>query len=183
MKQNLQIDIGNSACVYERLEVELPVARIEHGIEPKTACQTCPTFNKNLACPPFSPEFTDYVKGAQNARILCIRIATSYFSHDSADQRARACFKEAGKILRQELLQFRRQGYRVAGSGECLACDPCVAVQGGLHCAKPLEQIYSLESLGVDVIALVRQCFDLDLEWNRDEQTAQTISAVGAAFF
>jgi hypothetical protein len=53
---------------------------------------------------------------------------------------------------------------------------------GSLSCAKPEERIYSLESTGVDVVALVRTCFGLELEWTREGREPEFVSAVGAVF-
>jgi hypothetical protein len=36
--------------------------------------------------------------------------------------------------------------------------------------------------MGVNVIALVKKSFDIDLEWNSDEQFADFVDAVGAVF-
>ena len=50
-------------------------------------------------------------------------------------------------------------------------------------CKKPKKRIYSLESLGVNVIKLVKKYFDFDLEWNDNEYIADFVSAVWAVFY
>ena len=70
----------------------------------------------------------------------------------------------------------------MAGSGPCLACEPCAAEAGLEECSQPDKQIYSLESLGVNVAALCKKALDLDLEWSSDGRPADHVCAVGAVF-
>lgn len=44
------------------------------------------------------------------------------------------------------------------------------------------ERIYSLESLGVNVVALVNKSLDISLDWSSNEITASFVCAVGAVF-
>jgi len=85
-------------------------------------------------------------------------------------------------ILTGELLKYREQGFIIAGSGACQACDICAVEHGRQNCRKPREKIYSLESLGVNVISLVKRCLDINLDWSGHEHTADFVSAVGAVF-
>lgn len=182
MKHSNQEIIIENTSAYQHLEADVPVQSIAYGHDREAACGTCPNLGKNLSCPPFSPSFPDYIKDARRAQVICVRLPAACFVQHPAEMRSRVGFTEAGKILRRELLHFRGQGRLVAGSGECRVCDPCAAAQGGLHCHHPDEQMYSLESLGVDVADLVRHCFNLELEWDRQDRRAQFISAVGAVF-
>ena len=49
-------------------------------------------------------------------------------------------------LLTGELLKYRGEGYSVAGSGTCVACERCVIEDGGKKCKRPEERIYSVES-------------------------------------
>jgi len=169
--------------IYERHECEVVVAEIEQGNKYKLLCEACPKYGKNLVCPPYSPSFLQYVKDAKTAKVISIRLPTEYFNHPIAEERYRSCFKMARNILTTELLKHREQGYTVADAGTCLACETCVAEDGDLKCKKPRKRVYSLESLGVNVISIVKKCFNIDLDWNSDITTADFVSAVGAVFF
>ena len=70
----------------------------------------------------------------------------------------------------------------MAGCGACFACEECSAEIGEESCKLPDKRIYSLESLGVNVTALVKKCFDLDFEWTVDEHAADFVCGVGAVF-
>lgn len=173
---------SGSTIYYERYESLVPVADFDFGEKYKLACEGCPRYGKNLSCPPHSPTFDHYINGARIAKVLCLRLPTVYFDHLIAEERYRSCFRRARSVLVRELLKHREEGYVVAGSGACLVCEQCVVETGDEHCKRPKEKIYSLESLGVNVIALVNTSFHIDLEWSADEQTADFVCAVGAVF-
>jgi predicted metal-binding protein len=169
---------------YEQYKITMPISSIVHSKKNKQACETCINFNKNLACPPYSPYFLQYIDSTNNAKIICIRISQEYFRHIPKENIFKECFKKARSILVEELLRFREHGYTIAGSGSCKACEVCAAEEGILDkCKKPGKQIYSLESLGADVTALTKTCFDFNLEWTTNDSTANFVCAVGAVFF
>jgi predicted metal-binding protein len=175
-------DVGNEIW-YERYEQDLHISEFDHSPKYKAACGECPRRGRNLACPPFSPIFADYIDDAQSATIICIRLPMEYYTNVPLENRYRSCFRKAASILVDALLSHRKKGRLVLGSGACLTCEQCAAEVGVERCKKPEKQVYSLESVGVNVIGLVNTCFDIDLEWSADEHTAQFVCAVGAVFF
>ncbi len=176
-------DESGAIIFYEIYRNTIVIADFEHGNAIKSACEVCPKHGKNFACPPYSPAFPEYLPGAKTAEVICIRLPQEYFSHEASEARYRACFHKARNLLVDVLRDYRRKGYAVAGSGPCEACGPCSIETGSARCEKPRTRIYSLESLGVNVIALARKCFDMDFEWNIDGQYADFVCAVGAVFF
>jgi predicted metal-binding protein len=78
---------------------------------------------------------------------------------------------------------YRNEGKVVAGSGPCLACERCSLETGESACSQPEKKIYSLESLGVNVVGLLKKVFSIDLEWDSEEEKAPTACSVGAVFF
>ena len=108
---------------YEHYEAVLAISDIEQGKKYKIACEACPRFGKNLACPPYSPSFLGFIEGAKTAKVICIRLPTDYFDQPTSEERYRACFRMARGLLVEELLRYREDGYTIAGSGTCLACD------------------------------------------------------------
>ncbi|MGO8944160.1 MAG: DUF2284 domain-containing protein [Syntrophobacteraceae bacterium] len=167
---------------YERYATELIFSDFVQDNNYKTACESCQKYGKNLACPPFSPTFEDYLGEFEKARIICIRLPQEYFNHIAPEERYRVCFRKARKLLSDELFQFRRQGNKIAGSGPCLACEECIIAEGIQICKKPKERIYSLESLGVNLISLAGEHLNIDLEWSSGANFADFVCAIGAAF-
>ena len=176
-------DESGATLYYEQYETVIPIASFDHAEKYKVACEACHKFGKNFACPPHSPYLPDYLDTQSHAKVLCVRMPQEYFKNVIQEKIYRKCFRTARSILVETLLSYRRQGYLIAGSGFCLACDVC-AVEGGADtCSKPNKKVYSLESLGVNLTALTKKCFGFDLEWSDNGQASDFVCSLGAVFF
>lgn len=175
-------DSKGTTLVYERYEARIPISAIDHQDKYKFACEACHKYGKNLACPPYSPTFSEYAAEAKFAKVICIRMPQELFLDVPLEGRYRICFRKARSVLVKELLEHRKIGFNIAGSGYCMACDICAVEEGRMQCAKPAERIFSLESLGTNLTGLTKTCFDLDLEWNSNEHAADFVCAIGAVF-
>ena len=175
-------DHSGRTITYERYCTTMPLAAFEYGDRFKALCEGCPRQGKNLSCPPHSPRLTDHIGGAGEAVVVCIRLPQEHFSQLPPQDRYHACFRQASRLLVAELLRYRREGRPIAGSGPCLGCERCSLEEGSEICRNPEERTYSLESLGVNVVGLLKNSFDIELEWNTAEKNSEYISAVGAAF-
>jgi len=174
-------DMG-STIFYERYETHVSLSGFDHGEKYKAFCEACPRYGNNLACPPYSPGFLQYVGEEKWGKVICVRFPTEQFNQLIPEERYRSCFRKARRLLVDELLQYRQQGYTVLGSGTCMACEQCAVEEGNKECKKPQKRIYSLESLGVNVITLTRECFNIDLEWSGGDHLADFVCALGAVF-
>lgn len=175
-------DASGTTLYYERYEAIIPISFFDHAKKYKTACEACQTFGKNFSCPPYSPYFPEFLDAQNYARVLCIRMSQEYFRNVIQEKIYLECFRKARSILVEELLSYRKQGYLVAGAGFCLACDVCAVEEGSDSCKNPDKKIYSLESLGVNLTSLTKQCFGFDLEWSVNGQAADFICSLGAIF-
>ncbi len=175
-------DAAGTTLYYEQYEAVISVSSFDHAEKYKIACEACHKFGKNFACPPHSPYFPDYLVEQRYARVLCVRMPQEYFKDIIQEKIYRKCFRTARSILVEELLRYRKQGYLVAGSGFCLACDICAVEQGAVKCNKPSKKIYSLESLGINLTSLTSRCFGFDLEWSVNEQASDFVCSLGAVF-
>ena len=167
---------------YERFETVIPIAELVCEERVREACSSCPRHGRNLACPPRSPSLRVFAEGRAFARIICIRISQDQATGTSRVEASYECFDHARDILVAELLEYRGQGFAIAGSGSCQACEICAGEAGLDACPTPEKMIYSLESLGVNVVALAKTCFGIDLDWSADELAAIHICAIGAVF-
>ncbi|MBI2849908.1 MAG: DUF2284 domain-containing protein [Chloroflexi bacterium] len=166
----------------ERYERFLPVAEIEHSRRFQEMCRTCPRYGKNLSCPPNTPDFIEYVGESSLARIICFQIYLANPQTTTVEQQL-ADVRQAGKLLAEELGLYLKQGHRVAGTGGCRSCETCAGEVGETFCRRPAERIFSLEAMGVDVGALLKRSFDIELEWNRGGQRASYLCTAGAIFY
>jgi predicted metal-binding protein len=175
-------DRGGSKYYVERLENTVRVSEIDCD-EYKVGCHACKKYGMNLACPPYSPYFPEYVKGMKSAKVICFRIPLEQFSQISTEERYRTAFKIVRELLTAELLHYRKKGNLVAGSGSCPACEQCAIESGDSKCKQPGKRIYSLESLGVSVVSLTVKAFSFRLEWSGCDSVADFVSATGAVFY
>lgn len=176
-------DDKRCSTVHEEYSGMLDVADIEHGTAFKELCRPCPTYGRNLACPPHSPSFQHFIGEAALARVICVRVPQPHAGAAATDEKIVEIFREAGNILNEVLLAYRASGHRIAGSGPCRMCAQCAGESGRNACRRMDERIYSLESLGVNVAALTKRACGIDLQWASGSRKAAFISAVGAAFF
>jgi predicted metal-binding protein len=174
---------SETVLVYEQFEMTIPTAQFDQAQKYKLACEACPQQGKNFSCPPYSPTFQEYLGGLKTARVICIRIPQEVFHFLPAEKRYRRCFLKARDLLVKELVDYREKGFRVAGSGACQACTVCAIQEGFENCQKPDQRIYSLESLGTNLIALTKRCFDFELEWNSQDHSADFVCSIGAVFY
>jgi predicted metal-binding protein len=188
MTENVKVEIDEhideSGAVFyvERYERLIPTLEVDQGDHYKLGCEACKKHGKNLACPPFSPALRQYAGNANTAKVVCLRLPLEYFNHLPFEERYRECFRKVKSLLVEILLANRSKGLQVAGSGPCQACEECSAESGSSDCRNPDNLIYSLESLGVNVVGLVQTSLNLDLEWSVDGNFADYVCAVGAVF-
>jgi len=167
----------------ERFENTLQVSEIDCSEKYKVGCEPCKKYGKNLACPPYSPTLLEYAKDCRNAKIICFRIPLEQFPQIITEERYRTAFRKVRGLLTDELLRYRKKGNIVAGSGTCLVCEQCAIELGDTKCKHPSKRIYSLESLGVNVVSLTEKAFSFKLEWSGYDSAADFVSAIGAVFY
>ena len=188
MTSNIKIDVleyvDESGATYyiEKFERVFPLSEMDYADSYKMSCEACEKFGKNLACPPFSQSLSTYAGNAKTAYVICLRLPQEYFDNLVSGERYLTCFKKVRSLLVDILLDYRRKGYVIAGSGPCLECEQCAAEIDSWQCSNPDKMIYSLESLGTNLITLVKKCFNIDLEWSSNEQYADFVCAIGAVF-
>ena len=148
----------------------------------REACTACPEYGRQFSCPPHSPDLDDHVGDATHATVVCLRLPLDHLDEPDPALRQRLGFRQGQLLLTDELLAARARGHRIAGCGACPSCPTCSAADGEDVCRAPERRIYSLESLGVNVVDLLRHCFAIDLEWGGLETDVATVHAVGAVF-
>ena len=175
-------DDGGVSLYVERLENQLCVSEMEFSQRIKKNCESCQRYGKNFACPPYSPYFPEYVKGTDTAKIICYRSPLEQFKSVIIEDSYHAAFKKVSSLLSGELLDSRKSGQIIAGSGACPSCERCAIELGKSQCNNPERQIYSLESLGVNVVSLSEKELGIKLEWSQEGHKAGYVSALGAVF-
>lgn len=184
----------------ERLEAEVDVSALDVSDEYRdVGCGACKKHGNNLACPPFSPSLRAYIGKARTARVIAYRAPLAQFPEDGGPEvdgddeddlkneygvtgPYRMAYRLMRELLTAELLVIRAKGAIVGGSGPCRVCPRCAILKGSVACSAPLKRIYSLESMGVNLITLSEQAFGIPLEWSSGDSSADYVSAIGAVF-
>jgi predicted metal-binding protein len=166
----------------KRFKNRVDVAVIEYSEQIKHNCEGCNNYKNNLSCPPHSPYFPDYVGASKTAAIICFRVPLDKFTTIPVRNAYHAAFTVVRSLLVGELIKGRKASHIVAGSGACLVCNPCAGESDNTECRFPAKRLYSLESLGVNVVSLSERALNLRLEWSDDAHAAHYISAIGAIF-
>jgi len=176
-------DVNGAEYYIEHFETTIQVSEIDSSEQYKIACEPCKKYGKNLACPPYSPTLEAYIKDSKQAKLICYRISLEQFPEIITEERYHVAFRKVRGLLTDELLRYRKKGHIVAGSGTCLACEQCAIELGKKKCRHPSKRIYSLESMGVNVVSLTEKAFGFKLEWSGCDNAADFVSAVGAVFY
>lgn len=161
-KASYPIEIG-----YRLFSSEL--VPVDKRITSAACLKGCRLFGRNGGCPPFSPEF-DQISGKQ-ILILYAKIRTCHYPLKvlNGPYYVRWVFVETflssmtnrlGKSLSKNL------SGSFLSSGNCHGCrpKPC-AFKEGKKCRNPTARTFSLESTGVIVTELMKQCFGMELQW------------------
>ena len=139
------------------------------------ACRNgCRLYGRNGGCPPFSKKFSKIRRS--HSLILYAKMLTEFYPPKvlNGPYYTRWVFVETfmtaltnriGKKLAAAL-----DGYFLS-SGHCCACRPkrC-AVKDGKPCRKPDARTYSLEATGILVTELMKDVFDIKLQWWRPKE-------------
>jgi predicted metal-binding protein len=166
----------------ERYESDILIDKLDYDERVRACCTGCEMYGKNLACPPHSPDLREFAANARSAKIICYRAAIAHFKAATIEESYYAAFATARDLLVEELLKYRSEGKAVAGCGPCTTCRHCALENGDVSCTHPSKRIYSLESLGINLIALSEKAFNIKLEWSDGESATAYVSAIGAVF-
>lgn len=134
------------------------------------ACRKgCNLYGRNGGCPPFSPNYFSLCK--RYCLILYAKINTQdypskvlkgpyYTKWVFVETLLTPLTNKIGKCLQRVL------GGQFLSSGHCSSCRPqkC-AFKEKKPCRKPKERTFSLEATGIIVTELMKDSFDIELQW------------------
>lgn len=165
--------------------VELCVTRAEKAIDYQNTvlfndlCQRgCKNYNQKWSCPPNSPTYSSFSQGWNNLYVIFLHTEMQSFS-DIKNPYLR--IKAANTMLKSRADRFIRKLYEDGGrpisTGSCRLCKPCHYKLGEV-CAHPDVMTYSYEAMGIDVDALVFECFGKHLLWYKKGYIPEYTSVV-----
>ncbi len=116
----------------------------------------CRVWNSKHSCPPHSIGF-------QINQWLPFYVVILWMENTIISKNEYTKVKAINSILKSRLYQLLSQylNNKVLGSGSCRLCTPCAYPK---PCRYPDKMIYSMESVGIDVVSLCK-VLGYDLQW------------------
>lgn len=174
--------VENENYIIDVYECELPVKNfVEKYVKPDVFiefCKECSSYGKIWSCPPYNFDVKDYWLAHEMVRFIAYKIqykkpeeVTSY-----------EYLAQAKGILQDYLKKLESEvpGSALLSAGSCTLCAPdtpgadfrvgcpddwCQRLLGK-PCIRPNDIRYSVESLGGDVVATLKDLLDLEIKWS-----------------
>ncbi len=174
----------------EWLNACIPVERfLENYVDvPKFlgACSQCPNYGKVGSCPPYDFDVPGYWR---NYKTLHLTVAQAFteeeerlreYSGEALNAQIEKRFRTMRREMDSRLENQERQtpNSRMLSAGKCIQCADCACAHG-LPCRFPEKIRYSVESLGGDVCALLRDLFQVEILWAANGHLPEYFVLVG----
>jgi predicted metal-binding protein len=138
----------------------------------------CPNYEKKWSCPPFAPEYHQYMGEWIYLYIFYIQIKMDQFKYIKSDYLK---IKAANSILKSKADNYLRKmtsnNEKYISTGSCRLCKPCKC-KNGLPCTYPEKKTFSYEAMGIDVGTIVELYFKSKLLWYRRGELPEYTSIV-----
>lgn len=139
------------------------------------SCKLCPAYGRVWSCPPGLPDVEDYLHTYDDAYVIAVKLSYSedirntIQTREDADKIRKKSFEVAKKRMLHSLIQKEEEmPHALAlGAGKCVLCERCDR-EDGKYCHFPEKRRYSVTSFGFDFSAILTQCFNLELLWEKD---------------
>ncbi|HNY73941.1 MAG TPA: DUF2284 domain-containing protein, partial [Syntrophales bacterium] len=135
---------------------------VDERVRLKCRVPICDSFHKNLMCPPFVMSVTEFREAlSRYQEAVVLQVAKEIAGLDGCRPHEDV-YAPAGRL--HELVNRGEKeafltGFRFAAGligGCCRLCPVCVAAEGGMHCRFPFQARPSLEAMGIDVVATLK---------------------------
>ena len=142
----------------------IPIRDIVLDERVRLKCQVplCDSYDRNLMCPPRLPKVAEFRETLSCfSQALLVQVAAPLAAKPSRNRKDvyRPAKKLHTLINSLEKMAFV-EGYHYATGligGCCRLCSECVAVTGGTKCHHPFQARPSMEAMGIDVTATLRE--------------------------
>ncbi len=125
----------------------------------------CPNYGKKWSCPPYAPLYGDFSIGCQNLCVVLLGLNLDELGYIKQDYLK---VKAANSVLKSRidktLRMCRTDKEKYVSTGSCRLCRPC-RKKLSEPCARPTIRTYSFEALGINVSAMVKDIFHVNLLW------------------
>lgn len=143
-------------------------------------CNSCPNFGKIYSCPPYEFSVEEFWKSFRTMRVILYKVN---FPDGTSLKEGMEVYAKAKEELTQFCLDLEKTepGAVSLAPGSCDICGKgnCARVTGE-HCRHPEKMRYSIESLGGDVVGVLRDFFNVEILWAKGEKAPAYMTLVAA---
>ncbi len=190
---NIKLSLKRSEFL---LKAHTPSAIIEYGCETsfvktsylekfvnkqyfnKLCKESCPNYGNKWTCPPYAPDYSQFVTKYEYIYILLLYIELEQLDYIKQDYLK---VKAANWILKSRIDKALRASLNenefYISAGSCRLCKSCKK-KVGEPCIHPELRTYSFEALGINVSLLTTNLFQKDLLWYKPRELPKYTSVV-----
>ena len=162
---------------YRTNKMELPLFRQKYQDREKfmAYCRECPYYGALWSCPPLTFDADAFLAPYAWVNLLCAQIHLDDEIIQAADTAEK--IKTTGWEIvsrakndvekRMRMLETKAPDSRSLSSGGCNLCETCTRTVG-LPCRRLEEMRYSMDAFGLDLTAITKDVFHIDILWCKD---------------
>ena len=150
-------------------------------------CKQCPGYGKSWNCPPFDFDPAQVSEGFDTVTVTGTTIEFDEETRaacKTSQQSSLVGKKAMSEVWKSLLPQLYEQERLEPGSRcftfRCVLCEQGCTRPQGKPCRHPAMMRHSLESVGFDIEAMVRELLGIELEWSRDGSLPKRLTLVTA---
>ena len=145
-------------------------------------CKQCRNYDKNHSCPSYRFDTIRYLKKYKNLKLVLAKVLL-----DDSERKIDVysdLIENARDDLKKYLDKFENNKINsvLLNAGPCKICETCERVQGKA-CKYPTKLRYSIESLGGDVEGIVRDLFNEQILWVKDNIVPEYFIFLGGLLY
>lgn len=171
------------------LRAEELIARYHDVERIRQFCLQCPGYDRTWCCPPFDFDPKSVTDGFKTVTVMGTTIEfdeetrAACMTADESAAMGRHAMREVWSSLLPQLYEMEHE---MPGSRcftfRCSLCPEGCTRPEGKPCRHPDKMRYSLESVGFDLEAMMRELLGIELEWSTDGSLPKHITLVTALF-
>lgn len=145
-------------------------------------CKKCPEYNNNHSCPEYDFDTISYLKKFNNIKLILAKVDLVGFERNIMVYND--VLDEAKLEIRHYLEKVEKQKLRsqFLNPGPCKLCERC-ARKDGKPCRHKDLMRYSINSLGGNVEAILKDFFDIQILWVKDDVVPPYFTFLGGLLY
>ncbi len=153
------------------------------------ACQECPQYNKNWACPEFQDNTYQLWKKYQHIKLVMTKINYTQEAQNKTYNQEHlnniienTLWKERKKLIQKLEQEEKQTNGRYLSAGYCTHCNTCTKTQDK-PCKQPEKCRCSIESIGGLVTETLQGEFNEEIKWIKEGKLPTNLTLLMALLY